>query len=1173
MKTRKNHILFHSIVLVLLSLALLVTCKAGLGESVDTKPPTITVSYPPNKSIIRDWFYIGGVADDETYVKEVTVLFKGLDSLKDQVFGPYKAEVNKEKKQWALKANDPSGGKFPILDGSYEVTIVGTDSAGRKTEVKAVYTIDNTPPLVVVSRPSTSGTAFDSFGDTVFFKGDYWDENTCSALEVVLYDTDKKEITSYKREEGILSGWDFELPLSEFNELKAGMTETSKPKNFYYTLTGYDNALVYQDSKLTEVTDNKGNATENVYIGSELSALYGLEDALSLDKLSNLSVGKKDSYTTGAKTISRANVLNIAKSSQTVSNKSGSFSIDPFNKNPNVTVSGFTWYGETNFESGYTENQIGGGSTVNITIEMGKSEKDIKPETIKVTLYEEDGKTIIYEPKPSSIKSSGNNKNFDYTIGMTKGKGILEVYAEDYGGYTTTRTDTNSSYYKDGQYARYAFTINGAIPSFTEVLPDTLKVHPVDGKFNASIKATDIDSTVVWLSIKKGDEVITGEEGIKLEGTLKDNSYSFSWSGQLEAASEDETTTYDFELYDGRFKSPILKRTYKTDTVSPTISKITHPALSGEVVPISGTSVSVRGFVNDDDLLLAEFIALKDYTGDGSDIDDDAGWVAGTVSTSEKTFSSNVSLTADDGDEGVYTLFVRLADDTAVFGDPIQICKVSADTNPPTLGVTAGGVTDSKLVYKNEAVAFTVNASDTNGLEEIIIKVDGVEKYKKTIEEANRKSTFEHIFTLEADTVNHEKDKVYSILFTAKDVADRITTVERNVMIDTTAPTLEITAPTSGEGVSSTNYTIRGTVDDGEGKGVNTLEYSTNSTNGTDGTWTAITKAAAWSKEGVDFSDGGQGEKTLWVRASDGLNDAVVKSVSFHYDTEDPELFETVSGLGEALVNRNTSVSFGGEARDTNELKSVTVSVNGETATAVTGTTNWSYTLPANVDHSNDGTYALVFTATDVAGRTFSVKRNVLIDTTAPTTPVFSTSKASYVTDSLAIAGIASDTGSGIETAYYRVDGNTEDPETGTLTGTDNWFATINTSGLLEGDHKVSVWTIDRAGNVSSEAVQDFTVDRANPEINSDAPASQATNGEITISGSASDSYKMGSVSASYTSSGGSTNTVTPTITNQVDDACDWSIAIDAGTLGSGTYVYTIKATDSVGAQLQLVAQ
>lgn len=32
------------------------TCKIGLGESVDTKPPTVGISYPNQKSIIRGEF-------------------------------------------------------------------------------------------------------------------------------------------------------------------------------------------------------------------------------------------------------------------------------------------------------------------------------------------------------------------------------------------------------------------------------------------------------------------------------------------------------------------------------------------------------------------------------------------------------------------------------------------------------------------------------------------------------------------------------------------------------------------------------------------------------------------------------------------------------------------------------------------------------------------------------------------------------------------------------------------------------------------------------------------------------------------------------------------------------------------------------------------------------------
>ena len=144
MKTRKNHILFHSIVLVLLSLALLVTCKAGLGESVDTTPPKLSIAYPPSNSVIRDWFIMGGLAEDETYVKSVTVVLKGKET------HTFNAVVDKEKKQWTLEVNKPSGEKYPLEDGQYDVTVTAIDSANRKASSSVTYYIDNTPHLLLL---------------------------------------------------------------------------------------------------------------------------------------------------------------------------------------------------------------------------------------------------------------------------------------------------------------------------------------------------------------------------------------------------------------------------------------------------------------------------------------------------------------------------------------------------------------------------------------------------------------------------------------------------------------------------------------------------------------------------------------------------------------------------------------------------------------------------------------------------------------------------------------------------------------------------------------------------------------------------------------------------------------------------------------------------------------
>ena len=48
------------------------SCDVGLGESVDTYPPKLTLDYPLGDSlVIRDTFVMKGSTDDETKVTSV----------------------------------------------------------------------------------------------------------------------------------------------------------------------------------------------------------------------------------------------------------------------------------------------------------------------------------------------------------------------------------------------------------------------------------------------------------------------------------------------------------------------------------------------------------------------------------------------------------------------------------------------------------------------------------------------------------------------------------------------------------------------------------------------------------------------------------------------------------------------------------------------------------------------------------------------------------------------------------------------------------------------------------------------------------------------------------------------------------------------------------------------
>ena len=51
----------------------LLSCKVGLGGSIDTKPPSNAITYPPKNAVVRSAFVIAGTCSDDTQVKSVTV--------------------------------------------------------------------------------------------------------------------------------------------------------------------------------------------------------------------------------------------------------------------------------------------------------------------------------------------------------------------------------------------------------------------------------------------------------------------------------------------------------------------------------------------------------------------------------------------------------------------------------------------------------------------------------------------------------------------------------------------------------------------------------------------------------------------------------------------------------------------------------------------------------------------------------------------------------------------------------------------------------------------------------------------------------------------------------------------------------------------------------------------
>ena len=141
--------LFKVFLLVGLSF-LFLTCDPGLGKAVDTQAPTVAVTFPITKTVIKGEFIMTGIASDEVKVAGCTVSFKNMATSEEYEYvatvsnGEFTVTINSEKED----------GTYEIPDGDYNVTVTAVD-AYHAASADVVYTIDNTAPTVLLTSPNS----------------------------------------------------------------------------------------------------------------------------------------------------------------------------------------------------------------------------------------------------------------------------------------------------------------------------------------------------------------------------------------------------------------------------------------------------------------------------------------------------------------------------------------------------------------------------------------------------------------------------------------------------------------------------------------------------------------------------------------------------------------------------------------------------------------------------------------------------------------------------------------------------------------------------------------------------------------------------------------------------------------------------------------------------------
>ena len=177
--------------LTLISILFSFSCEIGLGASVDTEAPSLEISNPPSDAIIRDEFAITGSWGDDGSISAVYVQMNNIENGTKKEFSgtseKTKSEKDNNKGTWKIYINPMENG---LIDGTYEAIIAIKDNGGHTTTMARTFVIDNTPPVLVLSRPSTKdgSKGFDNYGRTFSLEGKAADDNEVNLIEVNIFE-------------------------------------------------------------------------------------------------------------------------------------------------------------------------------------------------------------------------------------------------------------------------------------------------------------------------------------------------------------------------------------------------------------------------------------------------------------------------------------------------------------------------------------------------------------------------------------------------------------------------------------------------------------------------------------------------------------------------------------------------------------------------------------------------------------------------------------------------------------------------------------------------------------------------------------------------------------------------------------------------------------------------
>ena len=359
----KNKSLFGSILgfclIALIPITAFISCEVGLGEAVDVAAPVISIETPETSAIIRDTFAIAGNWSDDGSIKDLDVVLRNTGTNKEyDGFKPVltlETDAKDPKGTWSATI-DPVTAKIP--DGNYEATITISDNGHHTTEITRTFIIDNTAPVMVLSRPSSSKTDSDnlveSYGQYLTLEGQAADDNDIEEIVINFYSKDAPETLLWTKRITSIPPT-ISLDVAKFLDkdvyTKIYGDEKAGEKYYYCTITAYDSAKRYPLEGQELEGDDLGNA-ESSYIlwsdwekfQSDYQKTTGGSTKLKVPDLYAIKAGKSGD---GSRTATQTSLIEALFEKAI---PCGSFKLNPENS-PTFSISGLELGSTTDVEN------------------------------------------------------------------------------------------------------------------------------------------------------------------------------------------------------------------------------------------------------------------------------------------------------------------------------------------------------------------------------------------------------------------------------------------------------------------------------------------------------------------------------------------------------------------------------------------------------------------------------------------------------------------------------------------------------------------------------------------------------------------------------------------------------------------------------------------------------